>query len=50
MMPSCRNVSGDEDKPDTQDNPACFNQAPFQFQGRLEKFPQVDREDYATGG
>jgi virulence factor Mce-like protein len=43
----CRNVSGDEDKPNTNDNPPCFNQAPFQFQGRLQKFPQVQREDYS---
>lgn len=43
----CRNVSGDADKPDTEDNPACFNQEPFQFQGKLEKFPHVTREDYS---
>ena len=28
----CRNVSGDEDKPNTQDNPPCYNQPPFRFQ------------------
>ena len=36
-----------QDKPDTEDNPACFNQEPFQFQGKLEKFPHVTREDYS---
>jgi virulence factor Mce-like protein len=42
----CRNVSGDADKPSASDSPACFNQAPFQFQGRLQKFPQVRAESY----
>jgi ABC-type transporter Mla subunit MlaD len=48
----CKNVSGDDDKPSNSDNPACFNQAPFQFQGRLQKFPHVAREDYSrpSGG
>jgi phospholipid/cholesterol/gamma-HCH transport system substrate-binding protein len=48
----CRNVSGDADKPDNKDNPACFNQEPFKFQGRLQKFPHVLREDYSkpSGG
>jgi phospholipid/cholesterol/gamma-HCH transport system substrate-binding protein len=43
----CRNVSGDADKPSTSDSPACFNQAPFDFQGKLQKFPRVEREDYS---
>ena len=43
----CKNVSGEADKPDNEDNPACFNQAPYQFQGRLQKFPHVLREDYS---
>ena len=45
----CRNVSGDNDKPDNTDNPACFNQVPYEFQGTLRKFPHVEREDYSGG-
>jgi virulence factor Mce-like protein len=43
----CRNVSGDADKPSTADGPACFNQAPFSFQGKLTRFPRIEREDYS---
>ena len=49
----CRNATEDgSDKPDPntgspQATPACFNQAPYAFQGRLTKFPHVEREDYA---
>jgi virulence factor Mce-like protein len=46
----CKNVSGEQDKPDKEENPACFNQAPYQFGGALRKFPHVEREDYARGG
>ena len=42
----CKNVSGEQDKPSNEDSPACFNQAPYEFQGRLRKFPHVEREDY----
>lgn len=45
----CRNVSGDADKPSNSDNPACFNQGPFKFQGRLQKFPHVEAERYDGG-
>ena len=44
----CKNVSGDEDKPSNEDSPACFNQKPFGFQGRLQKFPNVGREIYSA--
>jgi phospholipid/cholesterol/gamma-HCH transport system substrate-binding protein len=43
----CKNVSGEDDKPSNADNPACFNQPPFKFQGKLTKFPRVEREDYS---
>jgi phospholipid/cholesterol/gamma-HCH transport system substrate-binding protein len=49
----CRNATPDgSDKPDPnsgspQATPACFNQAPYAFQGRLTKFPHVEREDYS---
>jgi hypothetical protein len=46
----CKNVSGEQDKPDNSDSPACFNQAPYEFQGTLRKFPHVEREDYSRGG
>ena len=51
----CRNISGDADKPSDDDEPPtppCFNQPPFQFQGKLQKFPHVLREDYSksSGG
>jgi phospholipid/cholesterol/gamma-HCH transport system substrate-binding protein len=42
----CKNVSGDADKRSNEDSPACFNQKPFQFQGKLQKFPQIAGEDY----
>jgi virulence factor Mce-like protein len=44
----CKNATPDgSDKPDNSDAPACFNQGPYSFQGRLSKFPQVRAEDYA---
>ena len=49
----CRNATADgSDKPDPnsgspQATPACFNQPPYQFQGKLTKFPHVEREDYS---
>ena len=46
----CKNVSGEQDKPSNADSPSCFNQAPYQFQGALRKFPHVEREDYSRGG
>ena len=51
----CKNVNADNsDKPDPnaggpQATPACFNQPPYKFQGRLTKFPHVEREDYSNG-
>ena len=45
----CRNVSGDADKPDNEDSPACFNQPQYRFQGTLRKFPHVERESYSGG-
>jgi phospholipid/cholesterol/gamma-HCH transport system substrate-binding protein len=50
IIPSfdCGNVGGGQDKPDNEDSPACFNQSPYRFQGRLQKFPQVHRESYAA--
>ena len=48
----CKNVpgAGENDKPDNASTPACFNQAPYQFQDSLRKFPHVEREDYSKGG
>ena len=49
----CRNATEDgSDKPDPNTGtptatPSCFNQAPYAFQGRLTKFPHVEREDYS---
>jgi phospholipid/cholesterol/gamma-HCH transport system substrate-binding protein len=48
----CRNVHPDgSDKPNPDEGepptPACFNQAPYPFQGRLTRFPHVEREDYS---
>jgi virulence factor Mce-like protein len=49
----CKNATPDgSDKPDPnsgspQPTPACFNQAPYAFRGRLTKFPHVEREDYS---
>jgi phospholipid/cholesterol/gamma-HCH transport system substrate-binding protein len=49
----CKNATPDgSDKPDPnsgspQATPACFNQPPYLFQGRLTKFPHVEREDYS---
>jgi virulence factor Mce-like protein len=42
----CKNVGG-PDKPDNSDTPACFNQPPYGFQGKLRQFPHIEREDYA---
>ena len=44
----CKNVKPDDtDKPDNTDNPACFVQEAFPFQGRTTRFPHVEREDYS---
>jgi phospholipid/cholesterol/gamma-HCH transport system substrate-binding protein len=49
----CKNATPDgSDKPDPNTGtptatPACFNQAPYPFQGRLTRFPHVEREDYS---
>jgi phospholipid/cholesterol/gamma-HCH transport system substrate-binding protein len=40
----CRN-SGGEKKPEG-DTPGCHEQGPWEFQGKLGKFPNVKREDY----
>jgi phospholipid/cholesterol/gamma-HCH transport system substrate-binding protein len=45
----CKNVGDGGDKPSSEDSPPCFNQAPYNFQGKLQKFPQVAREDYSGG-
>jgi virulence factor Mce-like protein len=43
----CKNTTSDtQDKPDNSSSPACFNQAPYDFGGKLQKFPRVEREDY----
>ena len=42
----CKNVGDGSDKPGTEDSPACFNQPPYLFQGKLSKFPRVGAEDY----
>jgi phospholipid/cholesterol/gamma-HCH transport system substrate-binding protein len=45
----CKNATADgSDQPDNSSNPACFNQAPYAFQGKLQKFPHVEAEDYST--
>jgi phospholipid/cholesterol/gamma-HCH transport system substrate-binding protein len=51
IIPSfdCKNVGHGEDKSSSEDSPPCFNQAPYKFQGKLQKFPQIVREDYAGG-
>ena len=33
--------------PSAQASPACGTQAPYSFQGKLRKFPHVEREDYS---
>jgi phospholipid/cholesterol/gamma-HCH transport system substrate-binding protein len=43
----CKNVGDGSDKPSKEDSPACFNQAPYSFQGKLSKFPQIKAEDYS---
>ncbi len=48
----CKNVNPDDsNKPDpdsgTPPSPACFVQSPYPFQGKLLRFPHVDREDYS---
>jgi virulence factor Mce-like protein len=43
----CGNVGDGSDKPSNEDSPACFNQAPYNFGGKLQKFPHVEREDYS---
>ena len=45
----CRNAGGD--KPATegaQGTPPCGTQGPYSFQGRLTRFPHVEREDYSA--
>lgn len=44
----CRNAGGE--KPATegaQGSPACGTQPPYRFQGKLSRFPHVEREDYS---
>ena len=49
----CKNTTpdgSDKEKPDTGGTPAtpaCFIQPPFNFQGKLLRFPHVEREDYS---
>jgi virulence factor Mce-like protein len=49
IIPSfdCNNVGDGSDKPSNEDSPPCFNQAPYDFNGKLQKFPHVEREDYS---
>ena len=45
----CRNAGGEKPATDgAQGSPACEVQKPFSFGGRLQRFPHVEREDYAA--
>ena len=44
----CRNAGGEKvDKGEPGGSPTCEVQKPFAFQGRLTRFPRVEREDYS---
>ena len=61
----CINAGGDKDAdmrsarprqsvnvptaPQAGGTPACITQEPYRFQGKLQKFPHVEREDYLKG-
>jgi len=44
----CRNAGGEKEATEgANGSPACQEQKPYAFQGRLTKFPHVEREDYS---